>query len=150
MWLHCASVHFIILQHAFASSQCLSLIHLSSFCFDYKVLTYYSMLLSWTLRTLCESGLDSAPWGAEEVDGSSATGYFIDKIVGMETLGDSLRPTRLIGVNVGYSALTFSIIFLCSAFGKFFYLSNRCIYNYNKLKDNHSKVRLFSCAINRS
>jgi SNF family Na+-dependent transporter len=35
----------------------------------------------------------------------------------MGTLGPDLRPTRLVGKNVGYSFLTWVIIYLCIAFG---------------------------------
>lgn len=35
----------------------------------------------------------------------------------MTTLGDELRPTRVVGANVGYSAIVWIIIWLCLAFG---------------------------------
>jgi hypothetical protein len=75
------------------------------------------MLISWTLRALFESGSSESPWSNDEVEVSEATSYFNEKIVGMETLGATLTPTRLLGVNVGYSALTYVFIFFCSAFG---------------------------------
>ena len=43
--------------------------------------------------------------------------YFENDIIGMSTLGSDLRPTRLVWENVGYSFLTWTIIYLCLAFG---------------------------------
>ena len=49
--------------------------------------------------------------------GSEAKTYFNDVIIGMGTLGDDLRPTRIVGKNVGYSFLTWTVIYLCVTFG---------------------------------
>jgi hypothetical protein len=35
----------------------------------------------------------------------------------MESLGPDLRPTRLVWKNVGYSLMTWTIVYLCVAFG---------------------------------
>lgn len=49
--------------------------------------------------------------------GQEAKGYFFDNIIGMSTLGEDLRPTRMVWANVGYSFLTWAIVYLCIAFG---------------------------------
>lgn len=90
---------------------------LSSIICGYVVLTYYSMLISWVIRCLFESGTEDAPWGDEAVSSGDSVGYFFNEIIGMESVGDDLRPTRLLGVNVGYAFLTFLLVFLCVAFG---------------------------------
>jgi hypothetical protein len=41
----------------------------------------------------------------------------MDKIIGMDTLGDSLRPTRLVPANIGYSLLGWFCVWACLAFG---------------------------------
>ena len=58
---------------------------------------------------------DDHPW--EEGDGDAAVSYFFNDIIGMDTLESDLRPTRLVGANVGYSALTWFTIWACLAFG---------------------------------
>jgi len=44
-------------------------------------------------------------------------GYFFDEIVEQSTLGDENRPTTLVGTNVGYSAASWFITWLCVAWG---------------------------------
>ena len=44
-------------------------------------------------------------------------GYFYNDIIGMTTLGEDLRPTRIVGANVGYSVLVWICVWLCLAFG---------------------------------
>ena len=82
----------------------------------YMLLTYYVMLLTWVLRTIFESGSKSAPWQDENASVDSSESYFFTTIVGMD---GREYPERLIWPNVGYCALTYLIIFLCTAFGKF-------------------------------
>ncbi|KAL7504516.1 hypothetical protein ACHAXN_002146, partial [Cyclotella atomus] len=55
-------------------------------------------------------------WNQEQVTGSEAKAYFYNKIIGMSTLGDDLRPTHLVGKNVGHSFLTWAVIYFCVAF----------------------------------
>lgn len=43
--------------------------------------------------------------------------YFYTQIIGLNTVGDDLRPTRVVGANVGYSALVWLCVWLCLAFG---------------------------------
>jgi len=41
----------------------------------------------------------------------------LNESVGESSLGDDKQPTRVIGANVGYSFLSWFIIYLCVAFG---------------------------------
>ena len=43
--------------------------------------------------------------------------YFYNVIIGQDTVGDDQLPTRLVGKNVGYAFLSWTIIYLCVAFG---------------------------------
>lgn len=56
-------------------------------------------------------------WVGENASGSAALGYFYNNIIGMETLGEDLRPTRLVGKNVGYAAVVWITVWLALAFG---------------------------------
>ena len=49
--------------------------------------------------------------------GAEAKAYFYDEIIGMSTLGSDLRPTRIIGKNVGYCLLAWVVVYLCLCFG---------------------------------
>lgn len=51
------------------------------------------------------------------VTGTQAKDYFYNNIIGMSTLGADLTPTRIVGANVGYSFMTWAIIYLCVAWG---------------------------------
>lgn len=75
------------------------------------------MLLTWTTRALFESGDASAPWNIAGSTVGNATDYFFGHIIGMETVGEDLQPTRLVGENVGYSFLIQVLIFLSIGFG---------------------------------
>ena len=79
------------------------------------------MLLAWTTRALFESGLDSAPWNGDNVTSDDAMGYFLGEVIGTKTLNkeDGNRPTRLVGQNVGVSALIALFIFICLSRSKF-------------------------------
>jgi solute carrier family 6 GABA transporter-like protein 1 len=81
------------------------------------LVVYYSILLAWVTRAFFELWSEEAPWTDQGVTGQQAVGYFMDKIIGMGTLEDDVRPTRIIGPNVGYSVLVWSCIWLCLAFG---------------------------------
>jgi len=83
----------------------------------YVLLTYYSMLISWVFNAFFNSWSPDAPWQNEDLDGGAATGYFFNRVVGMETLSEDLKPSRLVGANIGYSFLTWVITFVCIAFG---------------------------------
>ena len=86
---------------------------------SYLLFSYYSMLITWVLRALFESGNSSAPWGQENVTSDASYAYFLNEIIGMKYLGDDTMPTRLIGQNVLYALVTFACVYLCNAFGKF-------------------------------
>ena len=74
------------------------------------------MLLAWVCNAFFDTFGDNF-WAQEQVTGSEAKEYFENDIIGMSTLGSDLRPTRLVWENVGYSFLTWTIIYLCLAFG---------------------------------
>lgn len=82
----------------------------------YMAVTYYSMLLAWVANAFFDSFGKDNIWG-DGVTGSEAVAYFEDHIIGMETLPDDLEPTRMVWKNVGYSFLTWTIVYLCIAFG---------------------------------
>lgn len=90
---------------------------LTSIVCGFITLTYYSMLIAWTVRALFESGLDSAPWQDEASNSTIAAGYFTDTITGLGSVQKDMNPTKLIGTNVGYALLVQTIIFFCIAFG---------------------------------
>ena len=75
------------------------------------------MLLSWVAHAFFDSFGSDNFWANEEVTGSDAKEYFEDHIIGMETLGPDLKPTRIVWKNVGYSLLTWAVVYLCIAFG---------------------------------
>ena len=82
----------------------------------YMVVTYYSMLISWVSHAFFDS-FGTNIWTTHGVTGSDAKSYFYDNIIGMETLGDDSKPTRIVWANVGYSFLTWVLVYLCVAFG---------------------------------
>lgn len=77
----------------------------------------YGILFAWILRAFFESFSDQAPWGNEDITGSEAFSYFFNDIVEQSTLGEDNRPTTLVGTNVGYSAASWFITWLCVAWG---------------------------------
>jgi solute carrier family 6 GABA transporter-like protein 1 len=90
---------------------------MSSIACGYMLVTYYSMLLAWVCNAFFDTFGSRNFWAQPQVTGSEAKDYFFNEIIGMGTLGPDLRPTRLVGKNVGYSFLTWVIIYLCVAFG---------------------------------
>ena len=90
---------------------------MSSIACAYMLVCYYSILLAWTSRAFFESFGDNDPWADEEVTGESAVEYFTNHIIGMETLGDDLRPTRIVPQNVGYAVMVWICVWACLAFG---------------------------------
>lgn len=76
------------------------------------------MLLAWVCNAFFSSFGSGNFWAQDEVTGAEAKAYFYDNIIGMSTLNSkTLRATRLVPENVGYSFLTWFIIYLCIAFG---------------------------------
>lgn len=83
----------------------------------YVLFTYYSMLITWVVRTLFESGTAGAPWGDDTVTSSASYKYFLDEMIGMKYLEGSKIPTQLVWQNVLTSIFVYVVVFLCSAFG---------------------------------
>jgi len=77
----------------------------------------YGILFAWILRAFFESFSEDAPWVNQDITGSEAFSYFFDEIVEQSTLDEDNRPTTLVGTNVGYSAATWFIAWLCVAWG---------------------------------
>ena len=92
-------------------------IGLTSVVCSFIVVTYYSMLIAWVINAFFDSFGPNDPWATDGTTGEEAVGYFYSTVIGMDTLGDDLRPTRIVGKNVGYSFLTWLLIWLCLAFG---------------------------------
>lgn len=82
----------------------------------YMLVTYYSMLLAWVVNAFFDSFTNNI-WAQEQVTGEIAVNYFYDTIIGSGTVGEDQLPTRIVWENVGYSALTWFIVWLCIAFG---------------------------------
>lgn len=94
-------------------------IGLSSVACACMLVGYYTMLISWVMNAFFNSFGDDNPW-KEGLDGQGAVDYFFNTIIGQETLGNGRehgRPTRLVWANVGYSFMSWFIIFICLAFG---------------------------------
>jgi SNF family Na+-dependent transporter len=72
-------------------------IGVSSIACGYMLVTYYLMLLAWVCNAFFDSFGNINFWAQEQVTGSEAKAYFYNEIIGMSTLGDDLRPTRLVG-----------------------------------------------------
>ena len=53
----------------------------------------------------------------EDISGSEATDYFFNDMIGVYTLQEGFRPTRLVPENVLYLAMTWVIVGLCLSFG---------------------------------
>lgn len=90
---------------------------LTSVVCAYMLVTYYSVLISWVTHAFFDSFGNDHPWAKDGTTGDEAIDYFFNKIIGMETVGDDGRPTRVIGANVGFSALVWFVVWLCLAFG---------------------------------
>jgi SNF family Na+-dependent transporter len=75
---------------------------------------YYVPLLAWISREFFES-FGHVDW--ENVAGADASDYFFNDIVGMGTLDDSLRPTRIVWENLFYLFFSWICIGGCVAFG---------------------------------
>lgn len=97
----------------------LSGVGVSSISCAFILVTYYSVLITWVINAFFDSWSDSAPWNDENVNAEDATGYFFAEVVGMSTLKDEAPydATRMVGANVGYSALIWFIVWACIAFG---------------------------------
>lgn len=90
---------------------------LASISCGFMLDTYYAVLIAWVANAFFSSWDDDAPWGKEDLTGEEAVAYFYNDIIGMATVTDDGKPSRLVGRNVGFSFLTWLIIFLCIAWG---------------------------------
>jgi len=82
------------------------------------VSSYYIVLIGWVVNAFFASWNPNAPWGNPDVTGDEAVTYFYNEIIGMETVvSEDLRPSRVVGKNVGYTALVWFAIFLGTFFG---------------------------------
>jgi SNF family Na+-dependent transporter len=77
---------------------------------------YYVPLISWCIRAFFESfGRMRNDW--QEMEGSAANQYFFHDVVGTYTLEEDRKPTRIVGLNVVYLALTWLIVGSTLTFG---------------------------------
>lgn len=89
---------------------------LSAVLCGFIVTSYYVPLIAWVVRSFAETFFNMADkW--ENVSGSDASNYFFNDIVGMDTLGDDLKPTRIVGLNMMYLMVSWVCVGACVAFG---------------------------------
>jgi SNF family Na+-dependent transporter len=81
------------------------------------LVVYYSVLIAWVINAFFDAFGDKAPWADEGVTGGEAITYFLEEIIGTRTLQEDNKATRIVWVNVGYSALAWFFIWACLAFG---------------------------------
>lgn len=79
--------------------------------------TYYVVLIAWVMNGFFDTFRADSPWNDPELDGGTAVGHFVNEIIGAGSLADDGKPTRLVGINVFYSFVTWVLIFLCVAWG---------------------------------
>ena len=90
---------------------------LSSVACGFMLLPYYAVLVAWVINAFFDSFSDNAPWNNPNLDGTMAVNYFIDEIIGAETLPADGTPTRVDAKNVGYSFLVWLLMYLACAVG---------------------------------
>jgi len=56
--------------------------------------TYYVVLISWVINAFFSSWSEDAPWNNENLTSDDALKYFLNTVIGGETVGESGRPTR--------------------------------------------------------
>lgn len=79
--------------------------------------TYYVVLIAWVANAFFSSWQSDAPWGNPDLTGEEAVTYFVNDIIGASTLGPDGTPTRMVGRNVGFAAMSWILIFFCVAWG---------------------------------
>uniref|UniRef100_A0A7S4AC14 Transporter n=3 Tax=Pseudo-nitzschia australis TaxID=44445 RepID=A0A7S4AC14_9STRA len=80
---------------------------------SFMVSSYYIVLIGWVVNAFVSSWDEDAPWGKPGLTGEEAANYFYNDIVGINTVTDSdLMPTRIVGANVGYTALVWILVYL--------------------------------------
>ncbi len=90
---------------------------LGSVIAGWAVVTYYVPLIAWVVHAFFDSFTSDSIWQDSNVNATVTYAYFLDEIVGEKTLGPDSLPTRMVWANVGYVALTWSVIWLCLAWG---------------------------------
>lgn len=83
----------------------------------WMLVSYYSVLIAWVINAFFDSFGGDSPWADEGVTGDIAIDYFTNEIIGASTLGADQKATRMIWINVAYSALTWLTVWGCLAFG---------------------------------
>ena len=83
----------------------------------WMLVSYYSVLIAWVINAFFDSFSGNSPWDDEGVTGDIAIDYFVNEIIGASTLGEDQKATRMIWANVGYSAVTWVVVWLALAFG---------------------------------
>jgi len=78
---------------------------LCSVALAFILVTHYSVLIAWVINAFFDSFGTGDPWAEDGTTGGNAIDYFVNKIIGADTVEDG-RATRVVGANVGYSALT--------------------------------------------
>ena len=82
------------------------------------ICSYYVVLIGWVVNAFVASFNDDSPWSKADLSGDEAISYFYNNIVGMDTVtGADLKPTRIVGKNVAYTAFTWIFIYGVTAFG---------------------------------
>jgi len=83
---------------------------------SFAVVLYYIPLIAWTVHAFFASFKDFDT-NYQSSTGGDAYKYWMNDIIGMNTLGDSYYPTRVVWSNFGCLVLCYAIIFGCVAFG---------------------------------
>jgi solute carrier family 6 GABA transporter-like protein 1 len=90
----------------------------SSVICGFMLNSYYVVLIAWVVNAFFDSFTDNGPWGDPDLSGKDAISYFYNDIIGMSTVTDpDLRPSRIVGKNVGYTALVWSIVYIIMSCG---------------------------------
>ena len=89
----------------FGSHCCFSQSHSFPSIFSFKQIAFF------------DSFGGDAPWDQEGISGEDAVNYFYTEIIGLDTVGDDLRPTRIVRNNALYGILVWFCVWLCLAFG---------------------------------
>jgi solute carrier family 6 GABA transporter-like protein 1 len=90
---------------------------LSSVACGFMLNTYYTVLIAWVVNAFFESFAEDSIWKDPDATADDAIAHFTDDIIGASTVGEDGRPTRIVGRNVGFSALIWILVFFCVAFG---------------------------------
>ena len=83
---------------------------------SYCVVLYYIPLIAWTVRAFFES-FSNFDENYKDASTGDTYAYFLNDIIGMDTLPADYRPTRIVWENWGYLILVYFLLFLCVGFG---------------------------------